>query len=416
MAGAIVLGAAGIAGCGAERSLTGAEPTNPTDRNRPGPAAQPSSRTPPGSPGTPTGTPAPDRTTPTSESCAERALADLSLAERVGQLFMGGVEVDSNPAFVPAALADARVGSILLVGQATEGADVVSTAIERGRAVAGSPGGAAPIVAVDQEGGQVQHLKGPGFEQMPSAAEQARRPPEELRALAGEWGADLRSAGVDLNLAPVADVVPESIGSANEPVGALGRGYGPDAGAASEHVAAYVAGMADAGVASAVKHFPGLGKVHGNTDFSSGVVDTATTRDDPDLATFHAGVEAGARFLMVALATYTEIHADRRAVFSPTVIDGMVRGDLGFDGVVISDDLGVAREVSSVPPGRRALDFLRAGGDIVIVAGTPDTLLTMVDAVVAEAESDASFRASVDRSATRVLAAKERMGLLDCAA
>ncbi len=103
---------------------------------------------------------------------------------------------------------------------------------------------------------------------MPSAAEQARRPPEELRALASEWGADMRSVGVDLNLAPVADVVPESIGSANEPVGALGRGYGPDAGAASEHVAAYVAGMADAGVASAVKHFPGLGKVHGKTPTS----------------------------------------------------------------------------------------------------------------------------------------------------
>lgn len=409
IAGAIVLGAAAISGCGGDRPVSGAEPTTPSDRTRPEPPGQTPSRA------SPTGTPTADATSRAPvRSCAERALDELSLRERVGQLFMGRVEVDVSPAFVPAALEDVRVGSVVLVGQATDGVDTVSAAVDRARTVAGSPAGVEPIVAVDQEGGRVQHLQGPGFERMPSAAEQAQLPPEELRANAREWGGDLRSAGVDLNLAPVADVVPESIGAANEPVGALGRGYGPDAGAVAEHVAAYVAGMADSGVASAVKHFPGLGKVRGNTDFSSGVVDTMTTRDDPDLAPFRAGVNAGARFLMVSLATYAEIDAEQRAVFSPTVIGGMVRGDLGFDGVVLSDDLGVAQEVSAVPPQQRALDFLRAGGDIVVVVGTPTTLLTMVDAVLAEAESDSSFRSLVDQSAMRVLTVKQQMRLLSC--
>ncbi len=408
-ASVIVLGAVGLTGCVGDRPVSGVEPTSAPVRARTEPPAATSSQA-------PAATPTPERTAaaPASPACAERVLDELDLDERVGQLFMGGIQVDTSPATVPEALERARVGSVLLVGQATEGADAVSTAIDRARAVAGTPAGAEPIVAVDQEGGRVQHLKGPGFEPIPSAAEQALRPPDELRTMARDWGTDLRAAGVDLNLAPVADVVPDSVGSANEPVGALERGYGSDASAAGEHVAAFVAGMGDAGVATAVKHFPGLGKVRGNTDFSSGVVDTATTRDDPDLAAFRAGIDAGAEFLMVALSTYAEIDSDRRAVFSPTVIDGMVRGDLGFDGVILSDDLGVAEEVSAVPPKRRALDFIRAGGDIVVVAGTPSTLLAMVDAVRAEADADVEFAAAVDRHALRVLAAKERLGLLSC--
>ena len=73
--------------------------------------------------------------------------------------------------------------------------------------------------------------------------------------------------------------------------------------------------------------------------------------------------------VMVATATYPRIDPDNRAVFSRTVINGMVRGDLGFDGVVIADDLGAAAEVASVPAGRRAVRFVAAGGDIVITAG-----------------------------------------------
>jgi beta-N-acetylhexosaminidase len=227
------------------------------------------------------------------------------------------------------------------------------------------------------------------------------------------WGEDLRTAGVGLDLAPVADVVPASIGTANRPIGALHRSYGSDPAAVGEHVAAFVAGMNDAGVATAVKHFPGLGKVRGNTDFVSGVVDQSTTRDDPDLASFRAGLDAGARFLMVSLATYSKIDPDRRAVFSSTVIDGMVRHDLGFDGVVLSDDLGIAAEVRDVPSPRRALDFLRAGGDMIVTVA-PSVLPAMTRAVIAAARSDATFRSAVDQHVLRVLAAKQSMGLFTC--
>ncbi len=326
---------------------------------------------------------------------------------------MGGVLVDRTPAFVSSTLGAVHVGAILLVGQATSGTRAIATAASRGRTVAGAPAGVGAIVAADQEGGLVQHLKGPGFDTIPSASEQAKLTPSQLRTRAKAWGEDLHAASVDLDLAPVADVVPASVGTANQPIGALHRGYGSDPSAVGQHVAAFVSGMSQAGVATTVKHFPGLGKVRGNTDVTAGVVDRVTTRHDPDLAPFGAGIDAGAGFLMVSLATYSKIDPNNRAAFSPVVIDGMVRKDLGFSGVVVSDDIGAAAEVKSVAPAQRALRFLRAGGDVVVTVET-SVLPAMTQAVIAAAKSSQSFRSAIDQHVLRVLTAKRAMGLLAC--
>ena len=396
--GAAVL-AMSLIGCdGGSSGATGSASPGGTTSATTRPSQPPTTTTPPSTP---------------AKSCVQRTLDELSLAERVGQLFMAGVQVDRTPAFVSARLGSAHVGSVLLVGQSTGGVDDVATAVRRARTVAGAPAGVHPVVAVDQEGGLVQHLKGPGFATIPSASVQGDLAPSELARRAEGWGDDLRAAGVNLDLAPVADVVPASIGTANRPIGALHRGYGSDPAAVGEHVAAFIRGMAAARVATAVKHFPGLGKVRGNTDFSSGVTDTVTTRHDPDLLSFKAGLDAGARFLMVSLATYTRIDSHHRAVFSNTVVDGMVRHDLGFDGVVLSDDLGAAEEVKAVPPARRALDFLNAGGDLIVVKA-PSLLPAMTGAVIAEARADPAFRSAVDQHVLRTLAAKQSMGLLTC--
>jgi beta-N-acetylhexosaminidase len=116
--------------------------------------------------------------------------------------------------------------------------------------------------------------------------------------------------------------------------------------------------------------------------------------------------------VMVSLATYTKIDPDHIAAFSPTVIDGMLRGDLGFDGVVISDALG-ATAVQSIPPGTRAIDFILAGGDMVISNQTAPAI-EMAKAVAAQVTTDASFRERVDDAARHVLRAKEAAGLLSC--
>jgi beta-N-acetylhexosaminidase len=161
-----------------------------------------------------------------------------------------------------------------------------------------------------------------------------------------------------------------------------------------------------------VKHFPGLGRVRGNTDLTAEVVDGTTTRHDPDLKSFAAAVEAGTDMVMMSSAYYSRIDASRRAAFSPTVIKGMVRGDLGFTGVVISDDLAAAA-MRDLSPGQRMLRFLRAGGDLAIV-GDAGLAARMADTVVDEARDDPKLAAAVEASTLRVLQLKDRRGLVDC--
>ena len=104
-----------------------------------------------------------------------------------------------------------------------------------------------------------------GFDVIPSALSQETLAPADLQAMAARWGAQLRAAGVNLNFAPVADVVPPGTDSQNAPIGQLQREYGHDPTTVAMHVTAFMAGMRQAGVATTVKHFPGLGRVAGNT-------------------------------------------------------------------------------------------------------------------------------------------------------
>jgi beta-N-acetylhexosaminidase len=253
---------------------------------------------------------------------------------------------------------------------------------------------------------------------MPSALTQGTWSTAALRSAAAGWGRQLRAAGVNLDLAPVMDVVPAATASTNAPIGALDRQFGSSPSGAGAHGAAFVAGMASAGVATVAKHFPGLGRVTGNTDFASGVVDTVTGPGDRSFASFRAAVTAGVPFVMVALATYTRIDAAESAVFSPAVMR-LLRSALGsgtglsYGGVIMSDDLGAATAVQSVPMAARATSFLAAGGDMITSQSLP-AAETMAAAVLARASSSASFRAVVDAAGQRILAAKQAYGLLPC--
>jgi beta-N-acetylhexosaminidase len=311
-------------------------------------------------------------------------------------------------------LAALKVGSVLPLGNSTAGVSAIrhlTTSIKRR---VGSDHGVKVLLAADQEGGLVQRLAGPGFDTIPSAEQQAEMSDSELQSSAAEWGHQLASAGIDANLAPVSDVVPASIGSANQPIGALHRGYGPRPTVVARKNTAFIKGMESADIATSVKHFPGLGIVRGNTDVSTDVTDDVTTRHDPRLAGFRAGVQNGVDMVMVSSATYTKIDPDSPATYSHVVLHDMIRGDLGFKGVIISDDL-LGKALSSVPVADRALRFIRSGGDLAIV-GQPADVEPMVRAVRKAARHDPDLRAAVQDAATRVLIMKARHGLTDCTA
>ncbi len=207
-------------------------------------------------------------------------------------------------------------------------------------------------------------------------------------------------------------MVPADRTSTNEPIGKLGRGYGSTPEAVAGHVVAFITGMDAAGVATSPKHFPNLGRVVGNTDFVPKVVDDETTRDDPALEPYRQAIEAGVETVMVATAFYTKIDPDAPAAFSPAVV-GILRDDLGFDGVIVSDDLGAAKAVASVPASERAVRFVRAGGDLAISVD-PAAGVAMIDGLATAADKDPTFEARLTESAARVLALKSARGLTTC--
>jgi beta-N-acetylhexosaminidase len=339
-------------------------------------------------------------------ACADRTLAELDLRERVGQLLLVGIPVD-DPVAGFAQLSGLPVGGVFLHGRSSAGVAALAAAVAQVQAAAELP----LQVAVDQEGGYVQTLRGPGFDDLPTAVEQGRLPAEVLRSDVGRWAAQLRDAGITLDLAPVADTVPAGTERGNPSIGANDRQYGSDPAQVAASVTTVVTALQDAGVAAAVKHFPGLGRVPVDTDTASGGIDPETTRTDPFLAPFAAGVEAGTAAVMVSSARYPQLDPDRVAVFSAPVID-LLRNDLGFDGVVVSDDLAT-EAVAGTPVERRAVEAVTAGVDVVLTVATADAG-RLADSLLEQATADPAFAARVTESAGRVLALKERFGLLSC--
>jgi beta-N-acetylhexosaminidase len=340
-------------------------------------------------------------------TCAQRTLASLSLEQQVGQLLMIGVSVQ-DPVTGYGALPGVPVGGLFLYGRSSAGAEAVAEQVAQLRA-------AAPLrlqIAVDQEGGAVQTLRGAGFDDIPAAVEQGRSSPEELAMATGRWAAQLHAAGITMDLAPVADTVPAGREAANPPIGVFGRQYGSDPGQVARAVDTVVGALQDAGVAATVKHFPGLGRVGVNTDTDVGATDRETTPDDPFLAPFAAAVRAGTAAVMVSSATYPQLDPDRIAVFSPAVL-GLLRDRLGFDGVAISDDVGPAVAVSGTPVGARAVAAVAAGVDVVLDKD-PTHAGPMAAALAERATADPAFAARVRESAGRVLSLKERFALLSC--
>src|SRR3984957_12484154 len=412
-ASAIAVACAFIAGCSSSGASSSA-PAVPADTARPASAAAPAQPGAAGTAGAPSGAPSagsPPTGSPAG-ACVTQVLDNLTLAQRVGELFLVGVDGNIAGPELTAAERTYHFGSLLLNKTAAGAAALEAETAPMQELAPADTSGVRLYIAANQEGGQIQQLSGPGFATMPSALEQGSWSLSTLRASATDWGTDLRAAGVNLDLAPVMDVVPQGSAASNAPIGALDREFGFDPVTNGEHGTAFIQGMAAAGVMTVAKHFPGLGRVAGNTDFTPNVVDNVTTANDPYLNSFRAAIAAGVPMVMGALATYTRIDPTALAVFSPVVMR-LLRDGLGFAGVIVSDDLGQAKAVQSIPAGTRAVSFLAAGGDL-ITSQDLGPAEQMAAAVLARASANAAFRATVDAAAARVLAAKQAAGLLPC--
>jgi beta-N-acetylhexosaminidase len=303
------------------------------------------------------------------------------------------------------------LGGVIYLGGWSNGAASMATISARLQASAKD----GLLVAADQEGGQVQQLRGSGFTRMPSARMQAQSSAATEEKNVEAWSRELKRAGVNINLAPVSDTVPTSLGAANQPIGRYRRDFSPGSPKTNAtYAAAFVRGTLAAGIAPTVKHFPGLGRITGNTDVTStGITDRTTDADDPYLAPFKAGIDAGAPLVMISSARYPRLDADNQAMFSKPIVTGLLRDTMGFKGVVITDDVGAAQAVAAVPVGQRATRFIAAGGDIVLTARATQAP-AMLKAIAAKRKASTQFADQVDAAAARVLDLKADLGLVKC--
>ncbi|GAB3808646.1 glycoside hydrolase family 3 protein [Humibacter antri] len=349
------------------------------------------------------------RPTPTPTPTPTDPIAGMTLQQKVGQLFMVGTQATAADSTTLDAVKSLHVGNVFLAGRSHGGVAATKAVVSQFTSLVGADttAGLPLLVATDQEGGEVQVLNGPGFDAMPSGLQQGAMDPAQLKDAAQAWGGELKASGVNMNLAPVVDLIASpQVAANNPPIGGFDRQYGYDPATITTHADAFRAGMDAAGVVPVIKHFPGLGAVTENTDTDSGVTDSTTTATSPSIGVFGAEIEHGARVVMMSTAIYTQLDAGGPAVFSSAIVTGLLRQKLGFDGVIMSDDMSAAKQTSAWAPGDRAVLALEAGVDIVLISAEPSLAAPMVTAVVAKAQADPAFAEVVDAAARRVVQLK----------
>jgi beta-N-acetylhexosaminidase len=319
------------------------------------------------------------------------AVDRLSLRQQVGRMVILRFAGTRAPSYVSRVLREGRAAGVILFRDNVIAPDQLE-ALTGHLNAAGRD--SRPLICVDQEGGEIRILPWAAPER--AAAEQAIAGP---RADAAAAGRDLRAAGISVTLAPVADV-PSVQGAAMS-----GREFATDHEQAAVAVAESVRGWREAGVATTVKHFPGLGGATVNTDDGPATVNRTRDEIEADLEPFRAAFEAGTEFVMASHATYPALDPDRIASQSPVVIDGLLRRELGYRGVVMTDSLEAAavQEVADVE--EAAIASARAGVDVILTTGR-GSYIRVFRALLAEARSDPEFRDRVRASAARVLAAQ----------
>jgi len=350
-------------------------------------------------------------TTAASTVAAPSPLAQLrrmTMGQRVGQLFMVAATATGASSTTLSDISTYHVGNAYLSGRSAAGTTATAAVVRSmtQSVSAATTGNVKLLVGTDQEGGYVQVLSGPGFSTIPTALYQGTLDPATLQGYARTWGGQLAAAGLNLNLAPVLDTVPSAaFAPLNAPIGYYEREYGYTPATVSSHGLAFAAGMRQAGLVTAVKHFPGLGRVTANPDTSTNVHDAITTITDPYLQPFQDAVNAGTGIVMVSSAYYDKIDSAHIGPFSAVIMKTMLRGNLGFNGVILSDDLCNAAQLAPWSLADRAINFFNAGGTMLLCAN-PASIPAMYRAVLSRAQSSVAFDAVVNTAALRVLQLK----------
>lgn len=324
---------------------------------------------------------------------------------QIGQRFMVGFDGHAASPDVKRMLRDFGVGHVILFARNVDAPEQVAELVRELQSVARDAGHDIPLlVAVDQEGGRVARLKAP-WTLWPPLRAVGRSGSEGLARQMGEaLAAELLACGIRLDFAPVVDV---DTNPANPVIG--DRSFGDDPSLVARLGVAMIRGLQEGGVAACAKHFPG----HGDTDQDSHLelpaVDHSRSRlDDVELRPFRAAVEAGVATIMTAHVLVRELDDRLPASLSPAVIEGILRKQMKYDGVVVSDDLEMKAVATHWAPGLAAVLAAQAGCDIIPVCASHDAQAAAVEGLIRAVEAEEILWTEMDAAALRIRRLKEK--------
>lgn len=345
-----------------------------------------------------------------AESDVGELLEDMTLEEKIYQLFIVTPEqLTSSSGTVTwagtqtqQALAKRPVGGIVYFSGNIQTREQVSEMIENSQSYASI----GLFIAVDEEGGSVARVgnnSAMGTTAFPDMGQIATV--EEAYQVGATIGTELRELGFNLDFAPVADVN----SNPNNPV--IGtRAFSADPEVAADLVAACVSGFKDSGLLCTLKHFPGHGDT--STDSHTGMAETdkqLAELETCELIPFARGIETGADLVMVGHITLPAVTGDAiPACLSPSIVTGLLRETLGFDGLIVSDSMQMAAITDVYGPDEAAVMAIQAGVDLLLM---PEDLDAAVQGLLDAVDSGILTEERIDQSVERILAVKQAQGL-----
>lgn len=366
------------------------------------PAASPS-YTPtihPTSPETPSPDPSPFPSPNPSPDPVRVKLDAMTTEQKAAQLLMAGIEGTTPGADADAAIRELQVGGVILFSRNVESAEQLTALTAALRDLNGDY---IPLfLGVDEEGGRVSRMP-PEVADIPSAFS-LRGKETDYTALGSVLAAQCLTFGFNMNFAPVLDIWSNPD---NTVIGS--RAYGDTWESVADAGMAVMNGMLSAGVIPVAKHFPG----HGDTAADSHTELPIVTKPLPELwerelLPFQAAIDAGAHAVMAGHILLQAADDTLPSSLSPSVITGLLRDEMGFDGVVCTDDLVMGAITETYGIGEAAVLAVEAGCDLLLVCHQAENLREVYYALLAAVDSGRISEARLDESVTRLLTLKER--------
>ena len=337
------------------------------------------------------------------EQKVDKLVANMSDADKVGQLMMIGIHGKSLNDDAKFMLNEYRVGGIILFDRNMESKDQVKTLITDINK-AGKSAGLTPLfLGIDQEGGAVARMDDKLIK-VPPAEEVGKEPVEQAAALAKEVGTELKDLGFNINFAPVAD---------------LGLTYGRSYSMNPDEVVRYASAVGksydEAGLWYSYKHFPGIGKtdvdLHADTSIVPVSKETLLSEDTKVFVDLIKQSKPNTYTIMVSHAMYPQIDPDHPSSLSKAIITDWLRKDMGYNGVVVTDDMDMGALAKHYTFGDMAVQSILAGSDILLVCHEYEHMQEAYNGLMKAVKDGRISKERLDESVKRILLMKMSRGL-----